>query len=48
MLEVLAVSCFQAAGILMLHGAACRLSELACPTEIMIGNAMPIKSPHRR
>ena len=26
----------------------CRLSELACPTEIMIGNAMPIKSPHRR
>ncbi|CAK0785231.1 hypothetical protein CVIRNUC_008437 [Coccomyxa viridis] len=25
-----------------------RLSELACPTEIMIGNAMPIKSPHRR
>lgn len=27
---------------------ACRLSELACPTEIMIGNAMPIKSPHKR
>ncbi|CAL5223416.1 g5928 [Coccomyxa viridis] len=25
-----------------------RLSELACPTEIMIGNAMPIKSPHKR
>lgn len=32
----------------MLCDGGCRLSELACPTEIMIGNAMPIKSPHKK